>query len=75
MKTLYDKLRPEYKTKLKEIHSKYPSTYKSLVEDLQSHYFWLDLTVSKASSLLTHVDPYKIFGIDALNNLFNNDID
>ena len=53
MKTLYEKLKPEYKQKLDEQSVEYPSTIKSIKNALKDNYFWGHLTVGQAKDLIT----------------------
>ncbi len=56
MKTLYDKLKPEYKQKLDEQAVEYPSIVKNLTSTLKDNYFWSHLTVGQAKDLITFTD-------------------
>ena len=56
MKTLYDKLKPEYKQKLDEQAVEYPSIVKNLTKTLKDNYFWSHLTVGQAKDLITFTD-------------------
>ena len=56
MKTLYEKLKPEYKQKLDEQSIEYPSLVKGIVVSLKDNYFWSGLTVGQAKDLITFTD-------------------
>tara|TARA_R100000278_G_C5438826_1_gene152974 strand:- start:650 stop:883 length:234 start_codon:yes stop_codon:yes gene_type:complete len=56
MKTLYDKLKPEYKQKLEKQAEQYPSLIQQITESLQENYFWSSLTVGQAKDLITFTD-------------------
>ena len=56
MKTLYDKLKPEYKQKLDEQAEQYPSLIKGVILSLKDNYFWSGLTVGQAKDLITFTD-------------------
>ena len=56
MKTLYDKLKPEYKQKLDEQAIEYPSLVKGIIISLKDNYFWSNLTVGQAKDLITFTD-------------------
>lgn len=51
MKTLYDRLKPDYKSKLDKIKGKYPYVNQSLISDLTKNYFIIDLQFSTAINL------------------------
>ena len=56
MKTLYDKLKPEYKQKLKEEAVNYPSLVKGITNVLKDNYFYSHLTVGQARDLISFTD-------------------
>lgn len=56
MKTLYDKLKPEYKQKLEKQAEQYPSLIQQITESLQENYFWSSLTLAQAKDLITFTD-------------------
>tara|TARA_Y100000401_G_C8138609_1_gene133744 strand:- start:160 stop:393 length:234 start_codon:yes stop_codon:yes gene_type:complete len=56
MKTLYDKLKPEYKQKLKEEAADYPSLVGSVVESLKDNYIWSHLTIGQAKDFIQFTD-------------------
>jgi hypothetical protein len=57
IKTIYDKLKPEFKTELNVNARKYSSA-KRLKYTLMSKTIWQDLTVGEISSLTTYCDIY-----------------
>ena len=56
MKTLWDKLKPEYKRMLEEQEHAYPSLIKSVKMSLQENYLWSHLTVGQARELISFTD-------------------
>ena len=56
MKTLYDKLKPEYKQKLKEEAVNYPSLVQGITNVLKDNYFYSHLTVGQARDLISFTD-------------------
>jgi hypothetical protein len=56
MKTLYEKLKPEYKQRLTEQQEDYPSIVKAIKIGLKENYFWSQLTVGQAKDLITFTD-------------------
>jgi hypothetical protein len=55
-KTLYDRLKPEYRKAISKNEKKYPFITSSLVEVLKSNYFWNDLTISQAKDVISFTD-------------------
>ncbi len=56
MKTLYDKLKPEYKQKLEEEAVDYPSLVKGVVFSLKDNYLWNHLTIGQAKDFIQFTD-------------------
>lgn len=56
MKTLYDKLKPEYKQKLDEQSEKYPRLIENVILSLKDNYLWSHLTIGQAKDLIAHTD-------------------
>ena len=56
MKTLYERLKPEYKQRLTEQQESYPSIVKTIKTALKDNYFWSGLTVGQAKDLITFTD-------------------
>ena len=56
MKTLYERLKPEYKQRLTEQQGDYPSIVKGIILSLKDNYFWSGLTVGQAKDLITFTD-------------------
>ena len=55
-KTLYDRLKPEYKDAISKNKEKYPSTVSSVVKALENNYFWNDLTIGQTKDLISFTD-------------------
>jgi len=74
LKTIYQKLKPEFKTKLQANARKYSSA-KRLKYTLMSKTSWYDLTISQISdiSIFCDVETYKLSAQDLLygNNIIN----
>ena len=56
MKTLWQKLKPEYKQRLKEQSVEYPTTVEGIKISLKDNYFWSHLTLGQAKDLITFTD-------------------
>ena len=75
IKTIYDKLKPEFKTELNHNARKYSSA-KRLKYTLMSKTIWQELTLSELSSMTTYCDIYTsqlsasdvIYGNQILND-------
>ena len=67
IKTIYDELKPEYKTELNANARKYSSA-KRLKYTLMSKTIWQDLTMSEVSTMTTYCDvlTYKVSAHDVL---------
>ena len=67
IKTIYDELKPEYKTELNANARKYSSA-KRLKYTLMSKTSWQDLTLSEVSTMTTYCDIYthKLSGQDVM---------
>ena len=76
LKTIYQKLKPEFKTKLQANARKYSSA-KRLKYALMSETSWYDLTISQMSdiSVFCDVKTYNLSAQDLLygNNIINKD--
>ena len=68
MKTLYDKLKPEYKQTLSDHTIKYPSVCNELIRKLQDNVSWFQLEVEDVSTLVTFTDHalYKLTSHDIM---------
>ena len=71
MKTLFEKLKPEVAELLRLENELYPTITQDLIDELQSKYFWIDITVKNAYSLV-RLDQNKKFGIYELTECFEN---
>jgi hypothetical protein len=67
IKTIYDELKPEYKTELNANARKYSSA-KRLKYTLMSKTIWQDLTMSEVSTMTTYCDvlTYKFSAQDIM---------
>ena len=67
IKTIYDELKPEYKTELNANARKYSSA-KRLEYTLMSKTIWQDLTMSEVSTMTTYCDvlTYKFSAQDII---------
>tara|TARA_B110000211_G_scaffold233069_1_gene298287 strand:+ start:1000 stop:1230 length:231 start_codon:yes stop_codon:yes gene_type:complete len=54
--SLLKDLNPEVRKAMDDDKKKYPSTYKSLVDDMQSQYIVGDIKVGTASSLISYAE-------------------
>ncbi len=68
MKSLYQKLKPEYKQVLSDNTIKYPSACHDLITKLQSNVSWFQLEVEDVSTLVTFTDHslYKLTANDIM---------
>jgi hypothetical protein len=71
MKTLYQKLSKENKTKLKETKKLYPATATNLINALKSEVAWTSLKMEHALYLLQETNS-KRFDINPLTDLFDD---
>lgn len=69
MKTLWQKLSKENKTKLKETKRLYPATANNLINALKSEVAWTSLKMEHVMYLLQETNS-KRFDINPLDNLF-----
>jgi len=67
IKTIYDKLKPDFKTELNTSARKYSSA-KRLKYTLMSKTSWQDLTLGEVSAIATYCDiyTYKLSGQDVM---------
>ena len=56
MKTLYDRLKPELKVKLKEEAVNYPSLVQGITNVLKDNYLWSHLSIGQARDLIYFTD-------------------
>ena len=68
MKSLYQKLKPEYKQILSDNTIKYPSSCNELIRKLQDNVSWFQLEVENVSTLVTFTDHslYKLTANDIM---------
>ena len=72
MKTLFKKLKPEVAELLKFQNEINPAVTQDLINELQSKYFWTELKVKDAYSLV-RLDQEKKFSIYELIECFENE--
>jgi hypothetical protein len=70
MKTLLNRLKPEYLELLESEKSKFPYLYSSVKDELSKNEFWTELT-TRVSIQLCAICKVN-FGIEEFNNLFRN---
>ena len=56
MKTVWDKLRPEYKQRIRKHQEEYHSAPQSMEEDLRTVMFWGELSVERLRNFYTWTD-------------------
>ena len=68
MKSLYQRLKPEYKQILSDHAIKYPSVCNELIRTLQDNVSWFELEVENVSTLITFTDHslYKLTSRDIM---------
>ena len=71
MKTLFEKLKPEVAELLRLESEIYPTIAQDLMYELQSKYFWTEITVKNAY-FLVRLDQNKSFNILQLTECFND---
>ena len=64
--SLLKDLNPEIRKAMDADKEKYPSTHKSLVDDIQSQYIVSDLRVGTASSLISYAESIE-FNFESTN--------
>jgi len=69
MKTLWEKLSEENKSKLEVLKLDYPTLFGGLIETLKKQTAWTELTVYDANTLLQETSG-KDLSINNLNDLF-----
>ena len=72
MKTLFEKLKPEVTELLRLENELNPAVTQDLINELQSKYFWTELKVKDAYSLV-RLDQEKRFSIYELMECFENE--
>ena len=72
MKTLFEKLKPEVAELLRLENELNPAVTQDLINELQSKYFWTELKVKDAYSLV-RLDQEKRFSIYELIECFENE--
>ena len=70
MKTLYEKLTQENKTKLENYKEQYPSIANNLIQALQTKVSWIDLRVIEMMHLFDAIEIKDFEFITPLDNIF-----
>ena len=70
MKTLYEKLTQENKTKLENYKEQYPSIANNLIQALQTKVSWIDLRVIEMMHLFDALEVKDFEFITPLDNIF-----
>ena len=72
MKTLYDRLKPEYKNLLDQEAKKYPFLSNSLITNLKEMEFYVDLRYGDVCILINHLN-LKDYSPLTVDKLFTNE--
>lgn len=70
MKTLYEKLTEENKTKLENYKEQYPTIANNLIQALQTKVSWIDLRVIEMMHLFDALEVKNFEFITPLDNIF-----
>jgi hypothetical protein len=70
MKTLYEKLTEENKTKLENYKEQYPTIANNLIQALQTKVSWIDLRVIEMMHLFDALEVKDFEFITPLDNIF-----
>ena len=54
MKKIYEKLKPELQDSIQEDLEKFPASTKILMNSLELHSFWSELTVDEVRTIINH---------------------
>ena len=54
MKKIYEKLKPEIRDSIQEDLEKFPASTKILMNSLELHSFWSELTVDEVRTIINH---------------------
>ena len=54
MKKIYEKLKPEIQDSIQEDLEKFPASTKILMNSLELHSFWSELTVDEVRTIINH---------------------
>ena len=54
MKNIYNKLKPEIRKSIKKDLKKFPVTTDRLIDSLELHSFWSELTVDEVRTIINH---------------------
>lgn len=71
MRTLYERLKPEYKAMLESEGEKYPTSVNRLTDKLKSEAVWTELTYGEVSMLVTYLN-LKSYNPVTIANLFQS---
>jgi len=69
MKTLFERLKPEYKAILESEGEKYPTSVNQLTDKLKSESVWTELTYGDIAMLVSHLN-LKSYEPVTIANLF-----
>lgn len=72
MKTLYDRLKPEYKIRLDQEAEKFPFSTNLLMSNLKTMHFYVDLRYGDIAILINHLN-LKEYNPLTIDNLFQNE--
>ena len=70
MKTLYEKLTEENKTKLENYKEQYPTIANNLIQALQTKVSWIDLRVIEMMHLFDALEVKDFEFVTPLDNIF-----
>lgn len=71
MKTLFERLKPEYKAKLNDLLDCYPNVIKAVIDELHKEYSILDIRYGTAMSLQMYLN-LESAGLTETLNLFED---
>lgn len=71
MRTLYERLKPEYKAMLESEMWKYPTSVNRLTDKLKAEVVWTELTYGEVSMLVTYLN-LKSYNPVTIANLFES---
>lgn len=72
MRNLFERLKYEHWNKLKNIEYLYPLTIPNIFKNLESNYFWCDMSYECIFTLLNHLDIHDL-SPRTIESLFDND--
>ena len=72
MKNLFERLKPEHLQMLNDAEELYPLTIPNIFKNLESNYFWCDMSYECIFTLLNHLDIHDL-SPRTIESLFDND--